>query len=73
MPTEIRAAESGRNDQQHRVAACQVVEDRVDGDEWSERKVNLPGIGSVPMIAAMSNSIDDGRRQVLDCNGQVGM
>ena len=48
------------------MAACQVVEERVDEDEWSERKVNLPGIGSVPMIAAMSNSIDDGRRQVLD-------
>ena len=30
------------------------------------REVNLPGIGSVPMIAAMSNSIDDGKRQVLD-------
>ena len=38
---------NGRNDQQHRVAACQVVEERVDEDEWSDRKVNLPGIGSV--------------------------
>ena len=55
-----------RNSQQHRVAACQVVEEREDEDEWSDRKVNIPGIGSVRMIAAMSNSIEDGRRQVLN-------
>jgi len=56
----------GQVKQQHRVAACQVVEEKNVEEEWTERKVNIPGIGSVPMIAAMSNSQIDKKRQILD-------
>ena len=46
--------EQGKQQQwQHHVAACQVVEEEYE-DEWNERTVNIPGIGNVPMIAAMS-------------------
>jgi len=56
----------GQAKQQHRVAACQAVEEKNVEEEWTERKVNIPGIGSVPMIAAMSNSQTDKKRQILD-------
>ena len=37
------------------MAACQVVEEEYE-DEWNERTVNIPGIGNVPVIAAVSDS-----------------
>jgi len=53
-PQDHNRLEQGKQQQrQHHVAACQVVEEECE-DEWNERTVNIPGIGNVPMIAAMS-------------------
>ena len=45
------------------MAACQVVEEECE-DEWNERRLNIPGIGNVPMIAAMSGERTE--RQIID-------
>jgi len=50
----------------HRVAACEVVERVKEAGKWNERKLNIPGIGNIPLVAAMSNSRLDEERQILD-------
>ena len=55
-----------RNGQQHKVAACKVIEETNNDNEWNEREFKIPGIGKVPMIAAMSNSRLVDRRHILN-------
>ena len=53
--------EHGKQQQwQHHVAAYQVVEEEYE-DEWNERRVNIPGIGNVPVIAAVTDSRSEKR------------
>ena len=46
------------------MAACQVVEEECE-DEWNKRRVNIPGIGNVPLIAAVSDSRSE-KRQIIN-------
>jgi len=55
-----------RNGQQHKVAACKVIEETNNGSEWNEREFEIPGIRKVPIIAAMSNSRLVDKRHILN-------
>ena len=58
--------EQGKQQQrQHHVAACQVVEEECE-DEWNERRVNIPGIGNVPMIAAVSGEMTGKKQNIYN-------
>ena len=46
------------------MAASQIVEEECE-DEWNERRVNISGIGNVPMIAAVSDSRSE-KRQITN-------
>ena len=45
----------------HKIAACQTI----NGDSYENRVVNVPGVGKIPKIAAMSNSAVR-EREILD-------
>jgi len=64
-PQDQNRKEQGKQQQwQHHVAACQVVEEEYE-NEWNERTVNIPGIGNVPVIAAVSDSRSE-KRQITN-------
>ena len=58
----LNGAEQGGT--QHTIAACQVVEEKC-GDEWNEKKINIPGIGNAPILAAKSSSRTE-KRQIVN-------